>query len=110
VTRSEFIRRLNEVAVKPSITPAESMLIDAVCSLSDHVELQSAATDMRRCCWVAAYVAKLAASSMRGEYPADCRKYALSAARDAVSDYDAAVAVWLEEPGADAPGSEGDDA
>jgi hypothetical protein len=110
VTRSEFIRRLNEVAVKPSITPAESMLIDAVCALTEQVELQSAATDMRRWCWVAAYVAKLATSSVRGEYPAECRKYAMRAAQDAVTDYDAAVAVWLEETGADAPGGEADDA
>jgi hypothetical protein len=108
MTRLEFIRRLNDVAVKPSITPCESMLIDAVCALSDAVEAQVASgggSAMRRWCWVAAYVGKLAALSVRGVF--DCRKHAISAARDAVADYDAAVAVWLEDAGDDARGCEG---
>jgi hypothetical protein len=82
VTPLEFIRMRLEEAEKEPITPAESMLIDAVCALSDVVEsLDTAAnSDMRRWCWIATYAAM---------QPSAHRQRAINAAREAVEDFDA---------------------
>jgi hypothetical protein len=85
MTLLELIRlRLSEAEKEP-ITPSEGMIIDAVDALSDYVECQGALAhgDMRRWCWIAAYVSKLGTG--------DCRRDATTAAHQAVIDFDAFV-------------------
>jgi hypothetical protein len=92
MTLLELIRqRLDEAEAEPG---APGQLIDAVDALSDYVECKDALVrgDMRRWCWLAAYVAKLGAVTMRGEFAPDSRLKAKVAALEAVADFDAFVA------------------
>lgn len=96
MTRSEFIRRLNDVAFEPTITACESMLINAVCALWDHAESQLASYDMRRLAWIGTYIAELTTS--RATENASRRTHAKAAAAMAVADYDAFIATEAGPP------------
>jgi hypothetical protein len=90
MTLVELIRqRLNEAEAEPG---APSKLIDAVDALADYVECQGALArgDMRRWCWLGAYLTKLGTG--------DCRRDATTAAHQAVTDFDAFVAGEVPQP------------
>lgn len=94
MTLLELIRmRLNEAEKEP-LPPGSPSIIDAVDALTDYVECQGAlaSSDTRRQFWCAAYLVKLGAVTMRGEFAPDSRLKAKVAALEAVADYDAFIA------------------
>jgi hypothetical protein len=103
MTLLELIRlRLEEAEAEPG---APGQLIDAVCALSDYVECKDALArgDVRRWCWLGAYLTKLGTARLRSEHDPDCRRLAITAAHQAVADFDAFIASGQ-------PRDEGDDA